>query len=269
MVFQITPPPEQSRPEGSWPGKFRSNRSNDWGPVAAGLIAGLMLLLWSVLVSALAIPILHWKEAGAGAVTLESARYDGDVNGIGTLFAGLISVAALLWLRRARPATVASLFGSLHVRPVTVLIWTAALLALNLLGQAGGVWLGVPEVPGNMLGMYRGTVLRGVLVAAIVGFGPVFEELLFRGFLLPIWSRSVLGQWSAVVLTSMCWAALHGQYFGEPFWMGMLLALGILFGAARLSTGGVFLPILLHMLNNAAAVLQMAWLERARELNGL
>ncbi len=46
-------------------------------------------------------------------------------------------------------------------------------------------------------------MLFGVVLA------PIFEEMLFRGFLLPLLARS-LGPWLGILLTAVPFALLHG-----------------------------------------------------------
>lgn len=95
-----------------------------------------------------------------------------------------------------------------------------------------------------------------LLIVAIVLAGPLYEELLFRGLLLPGLACSRLGPRAAVLLTSLAFSVLHLQY--DWFDILQVLALGILLGIARLATGSTALPILLHMLVNAIALAEAA-----------
>lgn len=91
------------------------------------------------------------------------------------------------------------------------------------------------------------------LYLAIVVIAPIFEEVLFRGFLFEGIRRSRLGSIGSILITSLLWTIIHTQY--DLYFMGVLFALGILLGMARLKTGSAYLTILLHSVNNLLAVL--------------
>ncbi len=93
-----------------------------------------------------------------------------------------------------------------------------------------------------------GLMLNLFMVAVMAAIG---EELLFRGVLIRIfkaWLRNVhLAVWLSAILFSM----FHLQFFGFlPRFM-----LGLVFGYLFVWSGSLWLPILVHFLNNAAAVL--------------
>jgi membrane protease YdiL (CAAX protease family) len=80
---------------------------------------------------------------------------------------------------------------------------------------------------------------------------PVTEEVLFRGFLLPSWSRSWLGPIGAVAATSVAFAAMHIQYD-----VCGMIAVGLascVYGWLRLRSGSLLPPILAHCIGNAIA----------------
>ncbi len=66
---------------------------------------------------------------------------------------------------------------------------------------------------------------------------PFVEELIFRGFLLPLIAKSV-GPWLAIVLTAILFALPHGAQ-NEWAWQQLtLIALaGVAFGFVRVRTG--------------------------------
>lgn len=97
-----------------------------------------------------------------------------------------------------------------------------------------------------------GLLFNLLMIAVLPAFG---EELLFRGVIQKIlirWARNVhWGIWLAAALFS----ALHMQFYG--FVPRMLLA--GMFGYLLVWSGSLWLPILAHFVNNAAAVTAM-WL---------
>ncbi|MFS2222379.1 CPBP family intramembrane glutamic endopeptidase [Pantoea sp. B65] len=104
-----------------------------------------------------------------------------------------------------------------------------------------------------------------ILVFTAVALGPVFEEILFRGFMLQgflLWApKSPL---ASVTLTSILFAAMHTQYVHLQT-LAMLTLFSMLLCYARLKSNGLKLPIFLHMVNNLLALLPALY---ATLLNG-
>ncbi len=88
-----------------------------------------------------------------------------------------------------------------------------------------------------------------LLYIGVVFFGPIFEEFLFRGFLFKGLEKSFIGGHGAVFISSILFALVHIQY-GLPILLFMLLPLSIFLGYARLKSGSLILPILIHIINN-------------------
>lgn len=107
------------------------------------------------------------------------------------------------------------------------------------------------------LGTHTPLALRALLVLAVVGVGPLVEELLFRGVLLSAlmhrwpagWSMAISATLFAVVhLPSMQW-----QWYALPD-LGLL---GIGLAWLRLRAGSLWPAVLAHGVNNLLAV--MVW----------
>ncbi len=90
----------------------------------------------------------------------------------------------------------------------------------------------------------------GVAVAA-----PLYEELIFRGFLFKCLENSRVRGLGAVIITALLWAVIHIQY--EWFSIFTVFCFGLLLGAARLKTGSTSLAILLHFVLNATAIAEL------------
>jgi membrane protease YdiL (CAAX protease family) len=86
-----------------------------------------------------------------------------------------------------------------------------------------------------------------VVIAILPALG---EELFFRGLLQRVfsdWSRNIhVGIW----LSAFVFSALHGQFYG--FIPRMLL--GGMFGYLLAWSGSLWIPVIAHLMNNAAAV---------------
>jgi len=109
-----------------------------------------------------------------------------------------------------------------------------------------GVVLRTPAIPTPVESLIsgRGSLLLVAIFAVVLG--PVFEELLFRGFLQPLLQRA-LGPWPAILLAATGFALLHGQEY-QWFWQQLLVVglAGAAFGYARYKTGSTAAAALLH-----------------------
>jgi len=98
----------------------------------------------------------------------------------------------------------------------------------------------IPRTPIN--------IAAGFFAIAIAA--PLVEELLFRGFLQNSLARH-MPIWGAIILSSLCFAAVHLQPYAIPGLMSLSIAFGYLYHR----TGSLRMNILLHMGNNAFALL--------------
>lgn len=98
----------------------------------------------------------------------------------------------------------------------------------------------IPRTPVNWL----------FLIFAISILPGIAEELIFRGFLQNSFANHV-PQFAAIGLSSALFAAMHMQLYAFP----LLFILGAIFGYLYYKTGSLRVNILLHVLNNAAALL--------------
>lgn len=94
---------------------------------------------------------------------------------------------------------------------------------------------------------------------AVVILAPIFEEILFRGFILHaflLWAPAQ--RLACSLMTSIIFALLHTQYAHLQTLIA-LTVLSLLLCAARLISGGLKLPMYLHMLNNFLGVAPLLW----------
>jgi membrane protease YdiL (CAAX protease family) len=128
----------------------------------------------------------------------------------------------------------------------------AAMLGPALAISVGvlGLALKAPRIRMPFDDVLTGTVSI-VLLGLFVGvLGPVFEELLFRGFLYPLLVRSI-GVWPAIVAAAAPFALLHGPQY-QWSWQHLLLVgyAGVIFGWMRMSTGSTAAAAFTHATYN-------------------
>jgi membrane protease YdiL (CAAX protease family) len=112
----------------------------------------------------------------------------------------------------------------------------------------------------EFLAHLRGAWSVGLLFLTVAVLAPAFEELMFRGFLLP-WLGERLssslgaqrGRRLAVAVTGLSFGVMHMQPLGLP----TLTTLGIVLGFAFLRTGNLTTSILVHGLWNGGVFILM------------
>lgn len=123
--------------------------------------------------------------------------------------------------------------------------------ALTLALSALGVVLRVPSDGSQIEGLITSRASLAMVMLFGVVLAPIFEEMLFRGFLLPLLARS-LGPWPGVLLTAVPFALLHGAQ-NRWAWQPVLLIgiAGVAFGYVRYKTGSTTSAFLMHSSYNA------------------
>ena len=110
--------------------------------------------------------------------------------------------------------------------------------------------------------LYQSVSSVWLLIFAMVIVAPIYEELIFRGLL---WSAieeqftsstysKHRGAIVASVVTSLIFAVIHVQY--GIYEISTIVVLVLIFCYARIKSGSLLLPILLHIVNNGAAMWQ-------------
>ena len=112
------------------------------------------------------------------------------------------------------------------------------------------------QTQGNEIRAAMNSPLAALFLLNTIILAPVTEEVLFRGFLLPSWSRSSIGPIGAVAATSVIFGAMHIQY-GICGMIAVGLA-GCVYGWLRLRSGSLLPPILAHCVGNAIATFGFA-----------
>src|ERR1700677_1577132 len=171
---------------------------------------------------------------------------------------GLPAVLAALWLAIRLSRTPFADYLALRGTTWTNLVIGVGALVILVLG-----WdllsraTGRDATPGFMIDVLKSARADGALWLLVIAFcvaAPVTEELFARGFLYRGWSESFLRPGGAILLSSIVWTALHLQY--DWYFFGEVFSIGLLFGYLRYRFNSLWLTIILHGLNNLAAVVQ-------------
>jgi uncharacterized protein len=95
---------------------------------------------------------------------------------------------------------------------------------------------------------WGGLIVNLVMVAFLAAIG---EELIFRGILVKLFREWTGNVHMAVIIPALLFSALHLQFYG---FFGRLV-LGIILGYLLIWSGSLWVPIIVHFLNNAMAVI--------------
>ena len=199
----------------------------------SGHVAGLLLLPWPGL-RGLAPTLTYLLHATFGLLLI--CRAEG------------LSLAGL-WQRVAPGRAGGDLaWGVAFLGLAVLLVILVALLSGLILRPDQGPQRDLQEMVRGLSGW--GPNLTLFLTVAFLA--PCFEELLFRGFLLPVLARSHRMS-LALALTALLFGAIHLQPSGLP----ILSTLGLVMGLAMRHTGSLRTPILVHACWNGSLFLLM------------
>src|SRR3984957_5608751 len=114
-----------------------------------------------------------------------------------------------------------------------------------------GVVLKAPPIPSPIEDLISDRRSLFIMMLFLTVFGPVFEELVFRGFLFPLLARS-LGPWPGILLAATPFALVHGsQYHWSWQHLTIVGLAGVVFGFIRYKTGSTAAATLAHTGYNA------------------
>ncbi len=220
-----------------------------WGLfIFAAMFAGqIAVVAWFVLLREGPIDLAAAIQVVGGGLTISLS-----------VIMGLPAVLAALWIAIRFSRTPFADYLALRWPSWTnLLIGVAALFVLvmgwDLLSRATGREV-APGFMGEVLKSARADGALWLLVFAFTVAAPITEEFFARGFLYRGWSESFLGPVGAIILSSVVWTALHLQY--DWFFFGEVFSIGLLLGYLRYRSNSTWLTVVLHGLNNLAAVVQ-------------
>ena len=233
-----------------------------WSWWVTAILGFVVLLAWFAcqMLGLIAYLLLDMLTDPGGDVQalLISAQGNGDAITITLILgslAGIIMTLLFAWIK-ARGATWAYL--GLSRTNFKNLIWALGLTVLLVaVSDTITITLHRPIVPEFLQKGYATASWLPIFWLAVCVIAPVFEEVLFRGFLIKGWMNCRFwGPIGAVILTSLIWAGIHVQYG----WYELIFVFvtGLLFGAVRIKTGSTTAAIACHVLSNTIATIETA-----------
>ncbi|MFO5463276.1 CPBP family intramembrane glutamic endopeptidase, partial [Klebsiella pneumoniae] len=113
--------------------------------------------------------------------------------------------------------------------------------------QKGMISLSPPTICNSAL--FADKSIPDVILTLLTIFilAPLNEETLFRGIMLNVFrSRYCWTMWLGALITSLLFVAAHSQY-QNLLTLAELFLVGLITSVARIRSGGLLLPVLLHM----------------------
>jgi hypothetical protein len=255
------PEPEPSAPiivNAQQPTPPRPKTWGFWVTFGFALLVGVVNSLASILAVLLVLDVAILSDPNFDFTEYAFSAFDphfGAVFVVSALLSGAVSIGLVVGLVKMKSGiSVAEYLGLKPLPRPTILKIAAITVGLAMVSMIVDSFRDLPEYSASALA-FEGMWLVLAWVA-IVGMAPLFEEVLFRGFMLPGFSRTRLGPALAIILTSAWWAMLHAQY--GAFDKTVIFVLGAIFALSRLKTGSLWAPLTMHATWNFIAMIQLS-----------
>jgi membrane protease YdiL (CAAX protease family) len=226
-----------------------------WATIGFSCIIGVVFLFASVII---AIGIVIGVKVLMPQLDLEEFSKDLDSNGLFLSFisfvvAPLVIGLSFLFAKIRKNITIKEYFLLNKVGWFHFLKWSLILVLFTACSDAVTSTLGRPIVSDFMTKAYKTAYFPPLLWLAFIILAPLYEEILFRGFMFKGIEHSRLGPIGALLITSLAWSMLHIQY--DLLIISTIFAGGLLLGWSRLKTNSIYIPIVMHALQNLLATI--------------
>ena len=225
-------------------------------------ILGLLVLhQLLVLVYVVGYAIMYGIQNGAaiedGSITtdmIDQAILSQSANSL--IFAGLAMIGFLFLLRYSKKESFIQTYR-FDVRPNFIQLLLALIIGVSALFFSGyvleGMALLIPEPYVAYVEMFENLALGSgfSLFIAVAVIAPIFEEMLFRGYIFDQLER----HFAAVGMTIVASGVLFGLYHLNIFQGVFASVLGIVLGFSYYWTRSIWIPILIHFANNVLSYL--------------
>ena len=166
----------------------------------------------------------------------------------------ILLVAMLLLQKRLRP--IQSLLGTIKRRHLVIGLASVSAAYAASIGLS--IFLGFGrELTMQGLGLGKSEPQYLLMVISLLILPPIVEEFAFRHFILGMlpFKNNLFIATVAVTLSSIFFMYAHFKRY--DFWPthALMFTLGVIFSVARIQTGGLLLPVILHSAAVATALI--------------
>ncbi len=161
----------------------------------------------------------------------------------------LMGIGLVLLIGWRRRLSFAEVYGLRRAALNQTLLFTAIYVVWMLATNALVAWRG----PWDFTIWRESPLMADILRVLAVGvLGPIAEELIFRGLLQGLLTKTRLGPAISIVLIAAVWAAIHVDYSFTV--IAILFVCGLLLGVSRWRTGSLIPAMVMHVIWNLFAV---------------
>ncbi|NNE93244.1 MAG: CPBP family intramembrane metalloprotease [Verrucomicrobiales bacterium] len=206
--------------------------------------------------------MIHPEKAKQLDRYVETIEFNGLVWGITAMLSAPVLMGGCYLFVRMRQKYGISVREYLALKKLTWkdwLIWPAATIGFVIAMDWVLQLAGAPEMDPWMEKMANNATYFGWMAIAVVITAPLTEEFLFRGFLFRGWQNRI-GVPLTILVTSLLWTVIHVQY--TIYGLAFIFCIGIFLGIARVVTGNLWVPILIHFVNNTWSTIGMYFFMR-------
>jgi|tagenome__1003787_1003787.scaffolds.fasta_scaffold20915804_2 uncharacterized protein len=166
-----------------------------------------------------------------------------------------LSLRIVLGLRHGKPVF-SSLGWCRSKFHLGIAVVAGIVLAFIVSGLA--TLLHTPKVPSPVESLMESPVLLALFGVMAVTVAPFFEELFFRGFIQPLFSRT-LGVIAGVILTAALFGALHAPEYSFAWQYALAVSIvGAVLGWVRVRSNSIIPSTVMHGAYNAVFVVALA-----------
>ncbi|WP_185967989.1 CPBP family intramembrane glutamic endopeptidase [Thalassotalea sp. PS06] len=191
---------------------------------------------------------------------IETWIVDGDVTAMLGIGVAIVTLPVVYWAINLTPVTdKLALIGLRSSTGASQLLTWGIVTAVFI-----GIWWVINatieiETPQFMVGLKETTDNIWLLFFAICIVAPIFEEIVFRGFMFGRLENTPIGKWGTLLITSLVFTLIHGQY--NAIELTMVFSLALLLGYSRMKTGNLYVPTFIHMFNNTVSMVTLYMFE--------
>ncbi len=227
-----------------------------WATIGFSVIVVVMLIIiQTISIFLIFIIIKRWSPE----IDIEMYAKTVESNGLMMSMVALITAPFIIgplvffaWLKKG--ITIKEYFSWYRVEPHIALKWIGIFILCVICSDLVAYLSGHDIVPEWAVDTYSSAGFVPLLWLALIVAAPLYEEVLFRGFIFKGIQYSKAGPVWAIIVTSLVWASIHTQY--EIYHIVTIFLFGLLLGYVRLKSNSILLPIGLHSLMNLFATIE-------------
>ncbi|MFT4660974.1 MAG: membrane protease YdiL (CAAX protease family) [Patiriisocius sp.] len=180
---------------------------------------------------------------------IEALAFNGEVVWPTALVGGIFGISAVFLCVRFKKGSKIKDYLALNIPDIKqVLLWIGIMILFLFSFEYAAKFF--PDLESDFMQKVMESTTKPVMLLISIGIiAPIFEELIFRGFLYKGLEQSRLGPHAAVWITSILFAIIHTQYSLSI--VILIIPMALVMGYSRMYTKSIWTPILLHIFNNS------------------